>query len=170
MAIFTGGRRHFDQDSPLWNFALEALLGDAKRGTQGNRFWIETHDLSTLNVNRLLTFLNDGGNVDDLEIYIKMPVSNYTDDDVPNQLPRDSRPDPTDANPNRRRSRKWSEWKSRNHNHMDATDGEKIIPGSSWGRALNKRQILAVAANPAYTLLLQDDLADHLPEPVELGS
>lgn len=157
-----GRANHFALDGDVGGVVFEALLFGANRGkVNSRRFWFEVDNLEAANSNQIVRFLKGGGNVDGADFYIKMPPANYVGDDVLADLHRNDKRDPD--NQGARIPRKWSEWKDDFHEHLDATDGDKVVPGSSWGRSLNKNEILAIDAVAEYSLLLPHEVVDFLP-------
>lgn len=118
---------------------------------------VNSEDSST---SAVLLALSKGGDVEGAPMFIKMTSSKYQQQ-VPVGIHERTYMDPEGNELNR----KWSEWKSANHEHMDATDGDKIVPGNSWGVELSSAELKSLIALTGYTLVLGHEVKALLPEP-----
>lgn len=98
--------------------------------------------------------LSQGGDVENAPVFIKMSTATYGGE-VPDGI--NNRVDPSDSS-----VRLWSDWKDSNHNHMDAADGDKIVPGNSWGDELSSNE-LKVLLGLGYTMYLAHEVPPLLP-------
>ena len=105
-------------------------------------------------------FLNAGGDIEDAPMYIKMSSSKYQAN-VPVGIRERTFMDEDENELNR----KWSEWKDSNHEHMTAEDGDKIVPGNSWGVELSSAELKVLLGLTGYTLYLAHEVNALLPEP-----
>jgi hypothetical protein len=105
-------------------------------------------DSDTITMQPLLLALSQGFTVDDAPVFIKMSTATYAAN-VPMGI--SNRADEQGA------VRKWSEWKDATHEHMNAADGDKIVPGNSWGVELTSNE-LAILASGGYSLYLAHEV------------
>ena len=103
----------------------------------------------------LLLSLSQGFTVEGAPVFIKMNTATYNGD-VPEGIR--NRIDPADNS-----VRSWAFWKDATHEHMDAADGDKIVPGNSWGEELATPELL-VLLGAGYSMRLGHELGDWLPE------
>ncbi|MCA9340077.1 MAG: hypothetical protein KDA17_04155 [Candidatus Saccharibacteria bacterium] len=108
----------------------------------------------------LTAFLNAGGDVEDAPVFIKMSTATYAGN-VPANIHERSYLDENDLEV----VRKWSEWKDATHTHLDAADGDKIVPGNSWGYEFTSAELKALLAATGYTLYLDHEVNALLPPP-----
>ena len=140
-----------------WDFAkgqktVEATT-DLATGT--STMIVESDDL---NSGIISLAISQGFTVTDAPVFVKMSVATYANP-VPDGLGNREKPDSS--------IRTWSEWHDATHNHMDATDGDKIVPGNSFGVELTSAE-LAVLLAGGYTLLTASEVAAHLPSEEEV--
>lgn len=101
-----------------------------------------------------------GGSVSGYPVFIKMSTSTYTGDvmtGMPNRTYLDGN--------NVEQTRTWDEWKDSTHEHFDADDGDKLVPGNSFGTELTGAEIAALYADSDYTVLTATEFAAALPDP-----
>lgn len=108
----------------------------------------------------MTAFLNAGGDVEGAPVFIKMSGSKYQQQ-VPVGIHERTYTDPEGNELNR----KWSEWKDATHEHMDAADGNKIVPGNSWGYELSSAELKVLLGLTGYTLYLAHEVNALLPDP-----
>lgn len=91
---------------------------------------VNNDDLKWIDVNRILLLNSAGGYVEGLQVFFVVPEADY-ETGVPEGLPFDTI---AEGEPEElvTRSRKWSEWKSPNHEHF-LIEGNYYIPSTSWG-------------------------------------
>jgi hypothetical protein len=105
--------------------------------------------------------LSEGFEAEGAPVFIKMSPATYATD-VPVGIRNRSYEDESEQEI----VRKWLEWFSENHNHMDAADGDKIVPGNSWGSELSSDELL-ILLGAGYTLVLGHEVNALLPPPPE---
>jgi len=104
--------------------------------------------------------LSRGGDVRDAPVFIKMSTATYAAA-VPDGISNRTYTDDADVE----QTRNWDKWKDSNHNHMDADDGDKIVPGNSWGAELTSDELKVLSADSDYTLYLAHEVSAVLPTP-----
>lgn len=139
--------------------ALKAWFDFAK----GQRSVVATTvtGLSSIEVNSeditmapIMLALSEGFTVEGAPIFIKMSAVKYSSGvpvGISNRLKQDNT------------VRQWSEWKDDTHEHISSTDGDKIVPGNSWGVELSSDELVVLLGLTGYTLLLGQDVAQYVP-------
>lgn len=102
--------------------------------------------------------IGQGFTVEGAPIFIKMTDAKYQQQ-VPVGIHERTYTDPEGNELNR----KWSEWKDATHEHMDAADGDKIVPGNSWGQELTSAELSVLLGLTGYTLYLAHEVNALLP-------
>jgi len=127
------------------------LLDDGRLAIKPNKINPVTGAIAT-------AFLSAGGDIEEAPIFIKMSSSKYQQD-VPVGIHERTFED-DDGN---ELNRKWSEWKDSTHEHLTADDGDKIVPGNSWGYELSSESLKALLALTGYTLYMGHEVSALLP-------
>jgi len=109
-------------------------------------------DHENMSMTPILLALSEGFKVEGAPIYIKMSPARYAGQ-VPQGISNRSYFDETGTNI----VRKWSEWKDAAHEHMTASDGDKIVPGNSFGEELPSDSLLALMLG-GYTMFLGSEV------------
>lgn len=99
--------------------------------------------------------LSQGFTVDGAPVFLKMDEATYTGD-VPEGV--GNRTDADDV------VRTWEQWHDANHSHLDAANGDTIVPGNSWGVELTSGELL-ILLQAGYTFLMPHEVSAILPEP-----
>lgn len=107
-----------------------------------------------ITIDPLLLSLSEGFTVEGAPVFIKMSSVKYNGG-VPVGISNRLTPDNT--------VRQWSEWKDDTHEHISSTDGDKIVPGNSWGVELTSAELSVLLGLSGYTLLLGQDVAQYMP-------
>lgn len=107
-----------------------------------------------ITIDPLLLALSEGFTVDNAPIFIKMSTVKYSGG-VPVGISNRLKPDNS--------VRQWSEWKDDTHEHISSTDGDRIVPGNSWGSELTSDELVVLLGLTGYTLLLGQDVAQYAP-------
>lgn len=95
--------------------------------------WIEV-DSTALSQALVYLLLSEGFSVTGAAVFLKMSPETY-DTEVPEGISNRIHSD-TDT------VKKWSEWHDDYHSHIAATDGDKIVPGNSFGIELTSDELL----------------------------
>lgn len=140
--------------------ALKAWFDFAK-GQKNVTAWTD-NGVSGIEVNArdvttgaVLLALANSFTVEGAPIFIKMDIATY-EGDVPEGIR--NRIDPADDS-----VRWWKFWHDEYHNHMDAADGGKIVPGNSWGEELSSTE-LQILLLEGYDIRLGHELGDWVAE------
>lgn len=109
-------------------------------------------DLQWINPDRCVLLTAAGGDVDGLTVIFVVPENSY-ETNVPDGFPYgkyvdDSSGEPTEV------LRKWSEWKSPNHEHR-LVDGNYYIPSTSWGVHLKASEWVPFYITGAFSAVMQ---------------
>jgi len=97
-----------------------------------------------------LQYVQDLGYVvSGLPVWIRMSAETYSGE-VPAGLPNR---DIVDDEGSATGVRAWSQWHDATHSHRQLSDGDWIVPGNSWGRALTLDELEPLRINSAYMLL-----------------
>ena len=102
--------------------------------------------------------LGKGGTVDDAPIFIKMDTTKYATN-VPEGISNHTYVNDAEETV----TRTWADWHDATHTHMTAADGDKIVPGNSFGVELTSAELLILAADNSYTLYLGHEVGALLP-------
>lgn len=124
----------------------------AKEGT--TQLEINSEDAS---MDAVKLALSEGFDVHNAPVFIKMSNSKYQVN-----VPVGIHEREVDDGQGNMVNRKWSEWKSANHNHMEAKDGGKIVPGNSWGHELTSDEIKVLLNLSGYTLYLTHEVGAQI--------
>lgn len=120
---------------------------------------IEIDDDST-SIDPLLLALSNGFTVEGAPIFIKMSTSKYNGN-MPVGISNCTYTDDEGTE----FVRTWTEWHDDTHEHFDATDGDKIVPGNSWGEELSSAELTKLLSLTGYTLLLGQEVNAHREQP-----
>lgn len=107
----------------------------------------------------LLLSLSQGFTVEGAPVFIKMTPTKYALD-VPEGIRNREYLNADEETV----VRTWVDWHDNTHEHMDATDGDKIVAGNSWGAELSSDELLVLLGG-GYTLYLGHEIAQFLPAP-----
>lgn len=110
------------------------------------------------NAATLSYLLGRGGDVHDAPIFVKMSSAKYQAN-----VPVGIHEREVDDGQGNMVNRKWSEWKDATHNHLTAADGDKIVPGNSWGYELTSDELKVLLGLTGYTLYLAHEVPALLP-------
>lgn len=134
------------------------------RGTEVERIngdgQITVTDVRDLDITTYMAIVGAGMTVEGFPVWIKMSTATYAAA-VPSGIPNRSYVDGQGNTV----IRDWDEWKADGHEHMDAEDGDKIVPGNSWGTELTGAEAKILHDAAGYTLLTAVTLSDELPDP-----
>jgi len=147
-------------NTPFKDLIEEASWRGATVTRSGDDGTLTVTDAQDLDIPTYMAIVTAGLNVAGLPVWIKMSPATYTGD-VPTGIPNRS----YDDGQGNTVTRKWSEWKDSTHEHMDAADGDKIVPGNSWGSELTGSEAKVLYDLVDYELLTSVTLPSELPAP-----
>lgn len=119
-------------------------------------------DDDSVTMSPLLLALANGFTVEGAPVYIKMNAARYATN-VPEGINNRSYVTGEDA---QTVIRTWADWHDATHTHMTAADGDKIVPGNSFGSELTSSE-LSILLAAEYSMRLGHELGDWLPEETE---
>jgi hypothetical protein len=115
-----------------------------------------------VSISPVLLALSEGFTVEGAPIWIKMDTDAYAGEVPVGISNRSYTLIPEEGEP-QTIVRNWADWHDATHEHMDAADGDVLVAGNSWGSELASAE-LTVLLGAGYTLLLNHEVAAHLPE------
>ena len=113
-------------------------------------------DHESMTIDPILLSLSSGFTVEGAPIYLKMTPLIYVSQ-VPEGISNRSF-----MVEDQEVVRTWAEWKDSVHEHMDATDGDKIVPGNSFGYELSSAE-LSILLGLGFTMLLGSEVNQYRP-------
>lgn len=125
------------------------------------RICITPRNISPVIGEDITIFLQAGGDVENAPVFIKMTPAKYNTA-VPVGISNRSY---TEAGSDTPIIRKWAEWKDSQHEHLTAEDGDKMVPGNSWGAELTSAELKVLIGLSGYTLYMTHEVNALLPEP-----
>ena len=136
-------------------------LADAKRTWDNGVVTVEITDDSLVDIPTVKGWIAGGGEIEDLPVFFSFTSTAYGKD-VPEGFPERSYEDEEGNTV----IRKWSEWKSPNHEH-NVIGNLTYVPSNSWGYELTGAQIVAFDALAGVNTLTADEYKALLPTETE---
>lgn len=121
--------------------------------------YLEVDD-DTVTMSPLLLALANGFTVEGAPVYIKMNTTRYATG-VPEGISNRSYVT-GEGEEAQTVIRTWADWHDATHTHMTAADGDKIVPGNSFGSELTSSE-LSILLAAEYSMRLGHELGDWLP-------